>query len=92
MTIVCEKNPKESLFRNPMVPLFWWIKHIALLLAGGFFLLFGISLLIAAYRLKDPFTFVMTFFASNLIILISAALLVGFIFRIFARKGPQDDE
>ncbi len=65
-----------------MANLFWWIKHIALLLAGGFFLLFGINLLISAYQLNDPFSFMMTFFASNFIILISAALLLGFVMRI----------
>ena len=75
-----------------MANLFWWIKHIALLLAGGFFLLFGINLLISAYQLNDPFSFVMTFFASNFIILISAALLFGFVMRIIAHKNTNDDE
>jgi hypothetical protein len=75
-----------------MTTLFWWIKHIALLLAGGFFLLFGIHLLISAYQLNDPFSFVMTFFASNFIILISAALLLGFVVRIFARKNMPEDK
>lgn len=75
-----------------MTVLFWWIKHIALLLAGAFFLLFGIQLLISAYQLEDPFTFVMTFFASNFIILISAALLLGFVMRILSRKGAQEEE
>ena len=75
-----------------MANLFWWIKHIALLLAGGFFLLFGINLLISAYQLNDPFSFVMTFFASNFIILISAALLLGFVMRVIARKNINDGE
>ncbi|MBW2206183.1 MAG: hypothetical protein JRG79_04675 [Deltaproteobacteria bacterium] len=75
-----------------MANLFWWIKHIALLLAGGFFLLFGINLLISAYQLNDPFSFMMTFFASNFIILISAALLLGFVMRIIARKGNHEKE
>ena len=60
----------------------WWVRQAALVLAGCFFLLFGIQLLIAAYHLKDPFSFAMTFFSSNLIILISATLLVGFIYRM----------
>jgi len=60
-----------------------WVRQIALILMGCFFLIFGIHLLISAYRLDNPFWFIMTFFASNLIILISAALLVGFILRIF---------
>jgi hypothetical protein len=32
----------------------------------------------------------MTFFASNLIILISAALLIGFVLRIFKRREERD--
>jgi hypothetical protein len=61
---------------------FWWIRQVILVLVGCFFLLFGISILIAAYKLKDPFSFIMTFFASNLMILISATLVLGFIIRM----------
>jgi len=53
-----------------------------LTLMSCFFLLFGIHVLIAAYHLKDPYSFIMTFFASNFIILISATLLFGFIYRM----------
>lgn len=60
----------------------WWIKQGLLLLLAGFFLMFGIDLLLAAYKLKDPFAFIMTFFASNLIILINGALLTGFVCRM----------
>ncbi len=62
--------------------IFWWIRQVILTIIGCFFLLFGIHVLIAAYGLKDPFLFIMTFFASNLIILISATLLFGFIYRM----------
>jgi hypothetical protein len=48
---------------------------------GGFYLIFGILLLIAAYRLNHPLAFILTFFASNLIILISAAVIVGLSIR-----------
>jgi len=65
-----------------MSGIFWWIRQVALTLTGCFFIIFGIQLLIAAYRLKDPFYFVMTFFSSNLIILISATLLIGFVYRM----------
>lgn len=71
---------------------FWWLRHILLAIGGLFFLGFGIQLLIAAYGLKDPFHFVMTFFASNLIILISATLLAGFIFRMVAAARRGKDE
>jgi len=69
-----------------MSDMFWWIRQVLFTLVGCFFLIFGIHLLISAYQLKNPFWFVMTFFASNLIILISAALLVGFIVRIFSSR------
>jgi len=62
----------------------WWILQVVLVFASCFFLLFGINLLIAAYGLENPFWFIMTFFASNLIILISATLLVGFVWRMIA--------
>ena len=65
-----------------MYGVFWWIRQVILVLVGCFFLFFGINILIAAYKLKDPFSFIMTFFASNLMILISATLVVGFIIRM----------
>ena len=48
---------------------------------GGFYLIFGILLLIAAYHLNHPLAFILTFFASNLVILISAAVIVGLSIR-----------
>jgi hypothetical protein len=60
----------------------WWIRQIGLILLGSFFLMFGIQLLVAAYRLADPMTFIFTFFASNFVILISATLIVGFVYRV----------
>ena len=65
-----------------MSNLFWWIRQVILILIGTFFLFFGVQLLISAYELKDPYTFIMTFFASNFIILISAALIIGFAYRM----------
>jgi hypothetical protein len=73
---------------------FWWIIQVILTLAGSFFLFFGIHLLIAAYRLKNPVWFIMTFFASNLIILISATILIGIIYRMvrFYREQRERDK
>jgi len=65
-----------------MGSVFWWIKQALLVIVGSFFLIFGIQLLTASYRFNDPFSFIMTFFASNFIILISATLVIGFICRI----------
>ena len=69
--------------------IFWWICQVILILAGSFFLFFGIHLLIAAYRLKNPLWFIMTFFASNLIILISATILFGIIYRMITFRRKQ---
>jgi len=67
-----------------MSGIFWWIRQWVLILLGAFFLYYGVELLISSYRLNDPYTFIMTFFASNFIILISAALVIGFAYRMLA--------
>lgn len=76
-----------------MSNLFWWIRQIVLTTVCAFFLYFGIRLLISAYRLDDPFTFFMTFFAANFIILISATLIVCFSYRMITalRKSEKAD-
>ena len=75
------------------------LKMIVLIIVCLFFLAVGIDLLISAYRLNDPFTFVTVFFASNLMILISAALCLGFVLRLKqswtkppAEEAPTDDK
>jgi hypothetical protein len=77
-----------------MTGLFWWIWQVLLILVGSFFLYYGIQLLISAYSLKDPYTFLMTFFASNFIILISAALVIGFAYRMISvyKHSKKSDE
>jgi hypothetical protein len=67
-----------------MSGIFWWTRQLVLILVGAFFLYYGIELLISSYGLKEPYTFLMTFFASNFIILISAALIIGFAYRMVA--------
>ncbi len=65
-----------------MSGILWWLRQIVLVLIGSFFLYYGIELLISSYKLDDPYSFIMTFFASNFIILISAALVFGFVYRM----------
>jgi len=62
--------------------IFWWIRQVVLIVIGAFFLYYGIRLLISSYNLNDPFVFIMTFFASNFIILISGTLVFGFAYRM----------
>ena len=69
-----------------------WASHAVLILIALFFILFGINLLYMAYQINDPFSFVMTFFASNFIILISAALLLGFIFMMITSIKKERQE
>ena len=70
----------------------WWVTHVILALIALFFIVFGIDLLRMAYHISDPFSFVMTFFASNLIILISATLFLSFILKMVSnrKKSRQD--
>lgn len=71
----------------------WWIGQVCLTLLSLFFLIFGIYLLMGAYSLKDPYSFIMTFFAANLVILISAALGISFIIkmvRVYRRLKTTD--
>lgn len=75
--------------------LFWLIRQVVLIAIGAFFLYYGIQLLISSYDLNDPFIFIMTFFAANFIILISATLIFGFTYRIvmaFKQSKKSDDE
>lgn len=62
----------------------WWVWQSILVFITLFFLVFGIEILIKSYKLNDPFYFIMTFFSSNLIILISAVLMAGFIYRMIS--------
>jgi len=76
-----ETQPEEYEERT-RVSISWWIRQIILILIAGFYLILGIQLLVSAYQLNDPPNFILTFYASNFMILISAALLVGFIYRL----------
>jgi TRAP-type C4-dicarboxylate transport system permease small subunit len=60
----------------------WWPSQVIMTLVSGFFLVFGVELLIGSYSLKDPFSFIMTFFSASFIILISATLLITFIIKM----------
>ena len=60
----------------------WWLLQVSMTLVSIFFLVFGIELFIGAYSLKDPFSFIMTFFAANFVILISLTLMVTFIIKM----------
>jgi Na+/serine symporter len=88
-----EAQPEEYEERTG-VSTSWWIRQIILILIAGFYLILGIQLLVSAYQLNNPGNFILTFYASNFMILISCALLVGFIYRLVAvyrrlKKAPR---
>jgi hypothetical protein len=66
-----------------------WVMLSLKVIAGGFFLVFGVQILVGAYQLTDPFSFILTFFAANFIILISATLMIAFVYQaVWGRKLP----
>jgi len=79
-----DETQHEEYEEQPRVGAYWWIRQFVLIVIAGFYLVFGIQLLVSAYRLNDPTSFIYTFYASNFIILFSGALLVGFVYRLVA--------
>ena len=73
----------------------WWIKKIVVCLLSGFFMLFGIQVLISAYSQDDFGVFIILFFSSNFMILISAAIFFSYIYLMIRHcrgKDAQDVE
>ena len=88
-----DETQNEEYEETTGVSTYWWIRQIILILIAGFYLIFGIQLLISAYRLNEPGKFILTFYASNFMILFSGALLAGFVYRLVAtyrrsKKAP----
>jgi hypothetical protein len=77
-----DKNHDKEYAEKPRMSTYWWARQFVLIVIAGFYLAFGIQLLVSAYRLNDPTSFIYTFYASNFIILFSGALLVGFVSRL----------
>lgn len=67
------------------------IKYVSLIVISLFFTAFGVLLLISAYALTNPFEFIITFFAANFIILISAALCLGFVLQLIRSFKPSGE-
>jgi len=63
---------------------FWWLKNILIALFSLLFLVFGIHALMSAYSMKNPYEFIMYFFSSSLIILISIVGIIYPAFRVLA--------
>ena len=68
----------------------WWTLSTASAMLSIFFLFLGIDLCWASFQLNHPQQFILTFFASNLIILISLVILAGVIVRMVTRLRQVD--
>jgi len=55
-----------------MSAIIWWGKNLIIGLVSLFFLIIGIDVLIGSYHLNNPLEFVMYFFSSSLLIMVSA--------------------
>jgi len=74
-----------------MDDLFWWTKHLIIGGASLFFLLLGVDALIHGYQSNNPQIFLMYFFSSNLMILISAVGLAYPVIKIYGRFRPKNN-
>jgi len=72
-----------------MGPGIQWGKNVLIAFLSLFFLAFGINTLITAYSTKNPLEFIMYFFSSSLIILISMVGIIYPFFRIRAILKPN---
>jgi hypothetical protein len=65
------------------------VRNILIGIFSLFFLFWGITLLLSAYNLKNPLEFIMVFFASNFIMLISGCGILFAAFRIWKLYGER---
>jgi hypothetical protein len=71
-----------------MNTLFWWTSKLFIGMASLFFLARGIDVLAFSYTLNNPLEFLMYFFSSSMLILVSLVGIIYCAFRVFSRiKG-----
>lgn len=68
---------------------FWWFKHAAMAILSIVFLILGVETLVASYRLANPLNFIMVFFSSNLIILISLIGILYPVLQVYSLLKPK---
>jgi predicted membrane protein len=78
--------------RIAMDAFFWWGKMAVVTVISLFFFLLGIDSLISSYRSTSPHVFVMGFFSSNLMIMISAVGIIYPAVNIYRRYRPSVHE
>jgi len=64
---------------------FWWISKLFIGIVSLFFFIRGLEVLIGSYSLNNPAEFIMYFFSSSMLILVSAVGIIYSAVRIFKR-------
>ncbi len=64
------------------------VRNIFIGILSSFFLFWGITLLLSAYSMKNPLEFIMVFFASTFIVLVSCCGILYAGFRL--RRGCKE--
>ncbi len=72
--------------------MFWWARFLFFSAVAAFFLEFGVEEMARAYRVRNPADFLASFFSASFIILISATLLIAFIWRMILRGKEKSAE
>ncbi|MBN2179740.1 MAG: hypothetical protein JW743_09975 [Deltaproteobacteria bacterium] len=72
--------------------LFWWGKQIAIGGVAVIFLVTGVNVLVASYTLTNPLEFIMYFFSSSMLILVSIVLIIYPAVRIYGRLRGESSE
>jgi len=86
-------NQRSTIGMNKMGDLLWWGKQIAIGCVAVFFLVTGVNVLVASYSLTNPLEFIMYFFSSSMLILVSIVFLIYPVVRIYGRLwGEAPDE
>ena len=75
-----------------MKTILWWALKIGIGFVSLFFLAIGIDTLIASYKLQNPLEFIMYFFSSNMLILVSAVGIIYTGFQLYGRLRYSENK
>jgi len=67
----------------------WWGKNILIAIVSLFFLLFGTETLIGSFSLKNPLEFIIYFFSSSFMVLVSIVGIIYPAFQVHALFKPR---
>jgi membrane protein YdbS with pleckstrin-like domain len=75
-----------------MAPSLIWIKNIVILIASVILLIYGINIMTGAFKLQNPFEFVMSFFSASLLILVCLTGIIYCYFRFFPKNYQNETD